>query len=135
MRGLGARFLKQPSCLAGSAFGNMNAIPITIRMRVAAPRPRVQFGPVNGFLGGGARSSFHRAHLLLHRKPSRMPKAKASAKPAWVSPLSERLTAKLICSFLALSAIAVTALGFMSLLERAQNSPIFDAWIRQLLGA
>jgi len=104
-------------------------------MTAATPKPRVQVRPVNELLAGRIHPVFHRVRPVLVRKPLCAPKAKAMARPAWVSPLSEGFTAKLLCGLLALSAIAGIACGFLSLLERAQNWPVFNAWVGRILGA
>jgi hypothetical protein len=100
-----SRFLKQTSSLPGYALGNMHTISMTWNLRPATSKPLP-----------GLRT-------------------KAVAKAAWVSPLSQWLTARLLCRLLVLSAIAGIICGFLSLLERAQNWPIVNAGVRQLLGA
>jgi hypothetical protein len=113
----------------------MNTISMTVTMTKATLRPRVQVRPVNELLAGRTRSLFYGARPVLVGNPLRVRKAKAVAKPAWASPLSERFTGKLLCGLLVLSAIAGTAWGFLSVLERVQNWPVLNAWVGRILGA
>jgi hypothetical protein len=46
-RGYGARFLKQTSSLPGSAFVKMNTISMTVTMRKATLKPRLELRQVN----------------------------------------------------------------------------------------
>jgi hypothetical protein len=113
----------------------MNTLSMTLNMLAATPKPRVQVRPVNELLAGRTHTLFQRARPVLVRKPLHVPRAKAVARPAWVSPLSEGFAAKLLCGMLAMSAIAGIACGFLSLLERAQNWPLFNAWVGRIVGA
>ena len=133
-RGIGARFLKQTSSLPGYVFVSMNTISMTVNMTAANAEPRVQLRPVNELRADQIRSLFHDAGPVAVRRPLHEPKAKAVARPAWVSALSEGFAEKFLYGLLALSAIAGIACAFLSVLERAQNWPAFNAWVGRLLG-
>jgi hypothetical protein len=113
----------------------MNTISITVAMTKATLRPRVQLRPVDELLVGRTHSVFYGARPVLVGNPLPVPKAKAVAKPAWASPLSERFTGKLLCGLLVLSGIAGTGWGFLSVLESVQNWPVLNAWVGRILGA
>jgi hypothetical protein len=113
----------------------MNATSMTLKMTTANPRPRVLFQPSNELLANGNHSVLYDARTACIQELLRAPQAKAPANRARVSPQSEGLGAKLFGTLLGLSAIAGTAYGFWSLLERAQNWPVVNAWVGQLLGA
>jgi hypothetical protein len=113
----------------------MNTISMTVTMTKATLKPRLQLRQVNELLADGTHSVFYGARPVLVGNPPRAPKAKAVAKPAWASPLSERFTAKMLCSLLVLSAIAGTAWGCLNVLERVQNWPVLNAWVGRVLGA
>ena len=108
---------------------------MTVNMTAATAEPRIQLRPINELRAGQIHSRFHHAGPVAVRRPLRVPKAKALARPAWVSPLSEGFAEKFFYGLLALSAIAGIACAFLSVLERAQNWPAFNAWVGRLLGA
>jgi hypothetical protein len=111
----------------------MNAISVTANMTTLTNKPRALL-PVNELLAGQGRAMPHRARPALVRKPLRAV-ARPVAKRTWVSPLSETFTEKLLYGALALAAVAGIAYSVLTVLERAQNWPIFNAWVGRILGA
>jgi len=104
-------------------------------MTTTTLKPRLQLRPVNELLAGRTHPALQRARPVLVRKPLRVAKARPVAKSAWVSPISEGFTEKLLYGALALSALAGIAYCFLSVLERAQNWPLFNAWVARVVGA
>lgn len=129
------RFLKQTPSLEGYALVTMKTILMTADMTTVTTRPRVQLRPVDELLAARTHPALRRPPPATARSPLSTAKSIPMAKSAWVSPLSESLTEKLLYGALALSAIAGIAYCFLSVLDRVQNWPVFNAWVGQILGA
>ena len=108
---------------------------MTANMTTTTLKPRVQLRSVDELLAGRTHPALQRARPVLVRQPLRVAKARPMAKSPWVSPISEGFTEKLLYAALALSALAGIAYCFMSVLERVQNWPVFNAWVSRVLGA
>jgi len=104
-------------------------------MTTTTLKPRVQLRPVDELLVGRTHPALQGARPVLLRQPLRVAKARPVAKSARVSPLSEGFTEKLLYAALALSAVVGIAYCFLSVLERVQNWPVFNAWVARVVGA
>ena len=113
----------------------MNTISMTANMTTTTLKSRVQLRSVDELLAGRTHPALQRARPVLVRQPLRVAKARPVAKSARVSPLREDFVEKLIYGAVALSALAGIAYCFLSVLERAQNWPVFNAWVARVVGA
>jgi hypothetical protein len=125
--------LKQIPRLPGYALVTTNTIP-RIATRTTL-RTRVQLRPTNELLAPRVHPALYRPRPALVRQPLRVAKARAVVKPAWASPLREEFIEKVLYAAMALSAAAGIAYVFLSVLERVQNWPLFNAWVLRVLGA
>jgi hypothetical protein len=127
--------LKQTSRLPGYVPRDMNAILTTVSVADQTPNPRVQLRPFDGSVRGGVHSPFHATYPALVLEALRAPRAKAAVRPTRGPALSEGFIAKLLCALLVASATAGIVCVFLSVLERGQNWPLFNAWVGRIRGA
>jgi uncharacterized phage protein gp47/JayE len=108
---------------------------MTVNMTTMTTKERVLLRPLSELIAGRARSTISVARPVVVRRVTRVASAKPAAKQAWISPVSETLAEKVLYGMLALSAIMGIVYGVLSMVEHAQNWPIFNAWVGQILGA
>ena len=109
---------------------------MTVNMTTMTTRNRVLLKPVSELFAGQARARISDARPVVVRRVTRAAAARpVVARRAWISPLSETFAEKLLYAMLALAACAGIANGMLSVVERAQNWPVFNAWVGRILGA
>jgi len=113
----------------------MNTTAMTVNMTTMTTNKHVLLQPVNELIAGRTRSTISVVRPVVVRKVNRVATARPAAQQSWISPLSETFTEKLLYGMLALAAFTGVAYGVLSIVERAQNWPIFNAWVGRILGA
>jgi hypothetical protein len=127
--------LKQIPSLPGYALVTMNTTTMTVNMTTMTTSKHVLLQPVNELIAGQARARISVVRPVVVRRVNRVATAKPAAQRTWVSPVSETITEKLLYGALALSALTGIAYAMLSLVEHAQNWPVFNAWVGRILGA
>lgn len=113
----------------------MNTISMTANMTTLTTKQRVLLKPVSELIAGQARSTISVVRPVAVRGVKRAAATKPAAQRGWISPVSETIAEKLLYIMLALAAFTGVAYGVLTLVERAQNWPIFNAWVGRILGA
>jgi hypothetical protein len=113
----------------------MNTTTMTVNMTTMTSNKHVLLQPVNELIAGRTRATISVVRPVVVRRVTRVAAARPAAKQSWVSPVSETITEKLLYGALALAALAGIAYAVLSVVERAQNWPIFNAWVGRILGA
>ncbi len=131
----GGSFLKQIPSQPGYALVNMNTTAMTANMTTMTTNKHVLLQPVSELIAGQARSTISVVRPVVVRRVNRVATAKPAAQRTWVLPVSETFTEKLLYGALALAALTGIASAVLSLVEHAQNWPIFNAWVGRILGA
>lgn len=127
--------MKQTAIPAGYAPVMTNSISMRVNEAAGTLKPRIQPRPVDDVLGRRAHPAFRQVRPVIVSRPHYVAKAPTVGRSAWASPLRETFTEKLLYFALALSALAGIAYCFISVLERVQNWPIFNAWVSRVIGA
>lgn len=128
-------FLKQIPPPPGYALVNMNTTAMTVNMTTMTSKERVLLRPMSELIAGQARATISVARPVVVRRVPRVAAAKPAAKLAWISPVSETIAEKLLYGALAMAAVMGLVFGVLSMVEHAQNWPIFNAWVGRILGA
>jgi hypothetical protein len=113
----------------------MNTTAMTANMTTMTTNKHVLLQPVSELIAGQARSTISVVRPVVVRRVNRVATAKPAAQRTWVLPVSETFTEKLLYGALALAALTGIASAVLSLVEHAQNWPIFNAWVGRILGA
>jgi hypothetical protein len=114
----------------------MNMTAMTVNMTTITTKDRVLLQPVSDLLARQARSTISVARpVVVVVRPAAKPAPRQAARQAWISPVSETITEKLLYGMLALAALMGVAYGALSMVEHAQNWPVFNAWVGRILGA
>ena len=114
---------------------NMNTTAMTVNMTTMTSKERVLLRPVSELIAGQERSTILVARPVVVRRVPRVAAAKPVAKVAWISPVSETIAEKLLYGALAMAAVMGLVFGVLSMVEHAQNWPVFNAWVGRILGA
>ncbi len=107
---------------------------MTVNMTTMTTNKRVLLQPVSELIAGQARSTISVARPAV-RRARRVAATNRTAKQAWISPVSETIGEKLLYGMLAMAAVMGIVYGVLSMVEHAQNWPIFNAWVGRILGA
>lgn len=113
----------------------MNTTTMTVHMTTMTTSKRALLQPVNELIAGQTRSTISAVRPVVVRKVNRVATARPAAQRGWISPVQETFTEKLLYGALALAALTGVLYGALSVLEHAQNWPIFNAWVGRILGA
>ena len=113
----------------------MNTILITARVAPLTTKGQLVLRPLDGALTTprAHTSSSSRGHRPGQgRQPNA---ARSSARCVWMTQAHDSWAERCLYLALAAAAFAGLVLGVLTVLEQAQNWPIFNAWVGRILGA